>query len=287
MRFTNTLLPLAALTSAFVIPDEATANQITFEKSPSFLDNVRDNVKDIWSGAEEKIHEAVKLSENALDNAFDTAAHVGQKAAKSIECYESMVRFETQAWLDSAASTVESFDGPRHPPHRGPPPHDGPPHDKPPHDKPPHDGPPHHGPPRHGPPHRGGHGKSNLTVYELIASSKYTTKLAKLINEYPDLVEALNGTAANYTIFAPTDKAFEKIPKHHKKPSKEIIKKILAYHVSPHFYPARRLLFSYTIPTEFNSSELGGHAQRLRVGISLRGLAVNFYSKIIAANIVS
>ncbi|PMD31472.1 hypothetical protein L207DRAFT_591432 [Hyaloscypha variabilis F] len=53
--------------------------------------------------------------------------------------------------------------------------------------------------------------------YEVIAGSKYTTKLAKLINEFPDLVEVLNGTAANYTVFAPTDKAFEKIPEHGKK----------------------------------------------------------------------
>ena len=41
-----------------------------------------------------------------------------------------------------------------------------------------------------------------MTVYELIAKSKYTTKLAALINDYPDIVDILNGTEANYTIFA-------------------------------------------------------------------------------------
>jgi len=99
-------------------------------------------------------------------------------------------------------------------------------------------------------------------------------------------VEILNGTAANYTLFAPTDKAFEKIPKGHKKPSKELIKKVLAYHLSPEFYPAGRVLVSHTIPTSLGEDQLGGEPQRLRVGLGLfKGLSINFYSKIIAVNI--
>ena len=58
----------------------------------------------------------------------------------------------------------------------------------------------HHG--GHG--HHGHHHKPNETVYELISKSKYTTKLAALINEYEDVVELLNGTSANFTVFAPT-----------------------------------------------------------------------------------
>jgi uncharacterized surface protein with fasciclin (FAS1) repeats len=143
--------------------------------------------------------------------------------------------------------------------------------------------------PKH-PPHHPGHHRPhkhhNLTVYQLIAGSKYTTKLAKLINEYPDLVETLNGTAANYTVFAPTDKAFEKIPEGHKKPSKELIKKVLAYHVSPNFYPAGRILVTHTIPTALGEDALGGEPQRLRVGLGFKGLAVNFYSRVIAVDIV-
>jgi len=127
-----------------------------------------------------------------------------------------------------------------------------------------------------------------LTVYQLISESKYTTELAKLINEYPDLVEALNGTKANYTIFAPTDKAFERIPSHHK-PSKEQIKKVLEYHVSPDFYPAGRVLQTHTIPTLFKGEHLPSEdaAQRLSINIGLKGLTVNFYSRIVAIDIVS
>ena len=99
-------------------------------------------------------------------------------------------------------------------------------------------------------------------------------------------METLNSTKANYTIFAPTDAAFEKIPKHGKKPSKEVLKSILLYHVSDHFYPAGHVLHSYTIPTLFEPESLG-HKQRLTVRVTLKGPSINFYSQIVAANKVS
>lgn len=122
-------------------------------------------------------------------------------------------------------------------------------------------------------------------MYELINESKYTTKLAKLINEYDDLVKVLNGTKANYTVFAPTNEAFEKIPDHGKKPSKEVLKSILLYHVSDDFYPAGRVLHSYTIPTLYEPEKNLGHKQRLTVRVTLKGPAINFYSKLVAVNI--
>jgi len=133
----------------------------------------------------------------------------------------------------------------------------------------------------HHPPH---HGKPNQTVYELISKSKYTTKLAKLLSAYPDLVDKLNSTKANYTVFAPTDEAFEKIPKHSKKPSKEVLEKVLLYHISDDFYPAGRVLHSYTIPTLLEPENLG-HKQRLTVRVTLKGPAINFYSRLVAVNI--
>lgn len=88
-------------------------------------------------------------------------------------------------------------------------------------------------------------------------------------------------------MFAPTDKAFKKLPKGHKKPSKELIKKVLTYHFSPDFYPVKRLLPTYTLPTALTEEALGGEPQRLRVGVSLfKGLTINFYSRIVAVNIV-
>lgn len=126
-----------------------------------------------------------------------------------------------------------------------------------------------------------------MTVYQLIAGSKYTTKLAELINHYPDLVETLNSTKANVTLFAPTNKAFEKIPEHAPKPSKEQILHILQYHTISGFYPAGRVLATYTAPTLLIGKHLGGDGQLQRVAfkLTLRGLTVNSYSRVIAPNI--
>ncbi|KAJ8067386.1 hypothetical protein OCU04_004737 [Sclerotinia nivalis] len=266
MKFSTTLLPLAAVSTAFVIPDEQITNQIIIESqtsSKTWLDRISETKDNVFSHAEKSFKDAVAFSGNALDNAIDSLSEAGEKAQNVIECHHSMSKFDISGWLDSAISAVEDIDIFDHP-----------------HEKPPHHGKPHH--PKN--PHHG-HEKPNKTVYELIASSKYTTKLAKLINEYPDIVDALNGTKANYTVFAPTDKAFEKIPDHHKKPSRELIKAVLEYHVSPDFYPAGRVLVSHTIPTTLDESRLGDEPQRLRVGLGLKGLAVNFYSRVVAVNI--
>lgn len=271
MKLLNTLLPLAAVSTAFVIPDEELTNQILIQserESQTLLDRLQGNTQEVWAGVEEAFKDAVAFSENVIDSAINAATDVSENAKSTFECYTSMTKFDISGWLDSqlpipALGDVDIFDGHHHRrPHRG---HRG-----------------HHG-------HHGHHPhKSNKTVYELIASSKYTTKLAKLINEFPDVVDILNGTnAGNLTVFAPTDKAFEKLPKHHK-PSKELIKKVLAYHISPEFYPAGRVLVSHTIPTALGEEGLGGERQRLRVGLSLsKALNVNFYSRIVAVDIVS
>jgi uncharacterized surface protein with fasciclin (FAS1) repeats len=258
MKFTS-ILPFVAVATAFVIPDETIINQIIVESKNaghSILEKLPTK-----EGLYNTVKDVVKFSENAVDSAMEAVSSAADTATLAVHtCHESMEAFDGKSWLESAVEEVhvssEDHDRPHHPPH---------------HKKPHHD-----------------HGKPNLTVYQLIAGSKYTTKLAKLISEYDDLVDALNGTAANYTVFAPTDAAFERIPKHHGKPSKEIIKKILSYHVSADFYPAGRVLASHTIPTIFKEDALGGESQRLRVGFGLlKGLNINFYSKVVAANIVS
>uniref|UniRef100_A0A2D3UQM7 Related to Fasciclin domain family protein n=1 Tax=Ramularia collo-cygni TaxID=112498 RepID=A0A2D3UQM7_9PEZI len=132
------------------------------------------------------------------------------------------------------------------------------------------------------------HHEPNQTVYQLIATSNYTRTLAKLVSDYPDLVEALNSTTANYTIFAPIDSAFEKIPKHHPKPSKEQLHAILSYHVLPDVYTAKDVLYTHTAPTLLKGKHLSSkpEPQRVAFKFTLRGLTVNFYSRIIAVNIM-
>jgi len=102
------------------------------------------------------------------------------------------------------------------------------------------------------------------------------------------LVQLLNSTTANYTVFVPTDLAFKRRPKHAQNLSKKALKDLILYHISPGLYPAIRLVFGHTAPTLLEPKSLGGHPQRVlaRWFGFRRGLKVNFYSTVLAANIV-
>ncbi|KAJ4365418.1 hypothetical protein N0V95_000469 [Ascochyta clinopodiicola] len=250
MRFSR-VVPFIPLASALVITEAEVFEKLP--KSNRHIENAKLSGKELLDNAQE-----------ILDDTFNKVKEGAQDIYSRIHDAGANV----ESWLEGSSfddATINFGGGDDHPPHH-----------------PPHDGPPHHGGPHH-PPHHGDD-KPNRTVYELINESKYTTKLAKLINKYDDLVETLNSTKANYTIFAPTDEAFEKIPDHGKHPSKEVLKDILLYHVSPDFYPAGRVLHSYTIPTLFEPEKLG-HKQRLTVRVTLKGPTINFYSKLVAVNI--
>lgn len=126
---------------------------------------------------------------------------------------------------------------------------------------------------------------SNLTIYQLISKSKHTTKFAKLVDEYDDIVQLLNSTSANYTLFVPVDEAFKHIPED-KKPSKEFVEAVLKYHIGLGLYPAGRVLVTHTLPTALDEPLLGDKPQRLRTSVGLlSGVRVNFYSKVIAVDI--
>merc|ERR1711881_545202 len=223
--------------------------------------------------------DGVQSSFEKIKSSIDLAIEESEAAFQDLRHKKFIPGFDAEGWLEGAdfeRAYSDEWTLEDEPPHHGPP-HHGPPH----HGKPPHHGPPHHKKPHH-PPH---HGKPNKTIYELISESKYTTQLAKLINNDTELVEVLNSTKANFTLFAPTDHAFSKIPEHAPKPSKEFIRKVLLYHVSPGLYPAGRLLFSHTVPTLFNETLLGDKPQRLAAKLSLKGVHINFYSKVVAVNI--
>ncbi|CAF9911340.1 hypothetical protein IMSHALPRED_010000 [Imshaugia aleurites] len=259
------VLPLLALSTAFVIPDEQVMSQVAIESDQnpkSFLERIPSKDEAI-SRFEDSFTKLIDTSRNALDDAIEYVTETNEEV--SDKAYETA--YHVSSWLDSAADRVQEVG------------EDVVPFSE--------DDEEHHGG-KDGKGRKGHHGhckKPNLTVYELISKSKYTTKLAALINEYEDIVELLNGTATNYTVFAPTDKAFEKIPKHAPKPSKEELKKILLYHVSEDFYPAGKVLVTHTVPTLLSVDTLGIGPQRLATEIGLKGLTVNFYSRIIAIDI--
>ncbi|KAL4909707.1 hypothetical protein BDW74DRAFT_42702 [Aspergillus multicolor] len=153
---------------------------------------------------------------------------------------------------------------------------------------------------------------SDKTIYQLISESKYTTILAKIIDEDPELASFLNSTEHKITIFAPTDDAFRKIPHHHRdhdhdhdghddsdggdddgdhRIPKEIIRLFAKYHSSPEVLTAADLFHAHTISSALNDTLLGvgengdGLPQRLAVRAGFKGLTINFYSHIVAADI--
>ncbi|UNI24956.1 hypothetical protein JDV02_010670 [Purpureocillium takamizusanense] len=131
------------------------------------------------------------------------------------------------------------------------------------------------------------HKHRHLTIYELIQHSEYTTKFAKIVDEHPSIVKLLNSTkAGNYTLFVPTDEAFKDVPDHDgDKPDKEFVEKVLRYHVGLGEYPAKRILTTHTLPSALDEPWLGDEPQRLRTSVGFQGVTVNFYSKVVAANI--
>lgn len=243
------ILPLAAIAGAFVIPDERLMREVPINShtsSKSVFDRLPTK-EQVVAEAENAYSQVIQTAKNAFDQAIEYTEETGDiisqvKGLTYAESWSGDVSFSSQKDHD------------------------------------------HHG-------HHGHHGhdchKPNKTVYQLISENKYTTKLAKLINEYDDVVALLNGTATNYTIFAPIDSAFEKIPKDLPKPTKEDLKNILLYHISSDFYPAGRVLVTSTIPSSLVAKKLGGKLQRLSTNIGLKGLTVNFYSRIIAVDFVS
>lgn len=129
-----------------------------------------------------------------------------------------------------------------------------------------------------------GHDFPDKTIYELIQLSEHATKFAKIVDDYPDVVKLLNGTKTNHTLFVPVDEAFEHLPEHDP-PPKELVEAVLKYHIGLGDYPARRILHTNTVPTAFEESWLGDEPQRLRTSVGFNGVTVNFYSKVIAADI--
>lgn len=131
--------------------------------------------------------------------------------------------------------------------------------------------------------------KRTKTVYQLISALPHTRRFAKLVGEFPDLVDILNSTDADgeYTIFVPHDDAFKDIPDDHEKPDKQLIEKVLQYHIGNGKFKAEKLVTSYTLPTILDEKWLGNEKQRLRTSWDLSGVKINFYSKVIAADIVS
>lgn len=161
MKLIN-ILPLVTISTAFILPDDNVMSQIAIEShSKPRLGPVSEKLPS-QSNVIENIESTFSSLMEASSNAFDQAIEYSLETKDELSHKVHKASFDTKSWIDSAATSIKNFDK-------------------------------HHG-------HHGHHHKPNMTVYELISKSKYTTKLAALINEYEDIVELLNGTSANFTV---------------------------------------------------------------------------------------
>jgi len=232
MKLLN-IVPFAALSAAFVVPDQEVMSQIAVESQPR-------PHKSIQAGLYDSISNAVESSKNALDEAIEYATSSANGAVKSFADAWDEARLQNEDLFVGYDLDAEFEEAAGH------------------------------------------HKKAKKTIYELISSSKYTKKFTEFVDEYDDLVELLNSTSTNTTLFVPIDKAFEHVPKD-PKVSKEFIKKVIEYHLSPEFFPASKVLAVQTIPTRLEEEALGG-LQRISTQIGLHGLVLNWYSKVISIN---
>lgn len=126
-----------------------------------------------------------------------------------------------------------------------------------------------------------------LSLYQTLQGLEGASKFAKLVNDFPDLVKTLNNTESEHSLLVPIDEAFDRIPDKFKEdPDPELLEKTLHYHVISGKKQASAVLTSYTLESEDIEPRLGGEPQRIRVDVSLRGVALNGYSKIKTVNIV-
>ncbi|CAK7216643.1 hypothetical protein SCUCBS95973_002876 [Sporothrix curviconia] len=135
---------------------------------------------------------------------------------------------------------------------------------------------------------------SNLTLYQLIASSNYTTQFTALVDEFPAIVALLNTTSAedaaavNHTVFVPVDTAFAALPGWNTTTDAAVRESIVRYHIGLGDFPYKVLFATHTVPSLYHEPLLGGAAQRLRVRFEKKlGVRVNFAARVVAANVLA
>ncbi|KAJ5819367.1 hypothetical protein N7474_004958 [Penicillium riverlandense] len=259
MRFAHLFLPVAAvapLSSAFVVPDEKVLGQFRLEKQqpernageldvPSHVVDIEEDDIDsdlLW---------ALTMMKDEHDSVFDVVDSYSYIATPEESGCTSQEDGEygddgDDSDSDDEGDDDDDDDGEHRAPHRRP-------------------RRPHRGPYPH--PHPGRCPGSDLcpaqlTIWELLSEDRQTAHLADILSSDTNLVTLLNSSAANYTVFAPTNRALARLPREGgggKKPSRKFLSRLLRYHIIPGRVGVEELVAAglQTLPTLFNESALG------------------------------
>jgi len=134
---------------------------------------------------------------------------------------------------------------------------------------------------------------TNKTLWDLISSSKHTTRFASLLKNDASLYSLLSSKASNVTVFAPSNRAFSSLEKYLKKGHEgkdipaDVIHRVLSYHIANGTHSSQDLRYHNTIISRLPDDELGqGMDQRIRIGLNHKGPSLNFYSRFTMFDIV-
>lgn len=129
---------------------------------------------------------------------------------------------------------------------------------------------------------------ADKTTWELIRESEHTSRLAELIADDKDLIDILNGTTANHTFFALTNRALERLPRGRNGPSPKLMSKLLRYHILPGQFSIEHIAGHGTLPTKLTEPALESTLpQRIVVREHQNGVMLNRRSRVVAADMVS
>lgn len=120
---------------------------------------------------------------------------------------------------------------------------------------------------------------TNQTLWQIISQSRRTERIAELLSREKKLVALLNSSHANYTFFAPTNRALEDFLEDNSAPSSW--SDILAYHIVHGAFPIKLLRHQQTLTTELNQIGQGHQAQRLTVTVDEDEVFLNEVSRVI------
>ena len=100
-------LPFAALSVAFVIPDEEVMSQVAIEshQAPESIFEELPTKDQALTEFENTFSKLIDTSKDALDQALDYAGETGEEV--STTAYETA--FDAKAWMESAANKVEDL----------------------------------------------------------------------------------------------------------------------------------------------------------------------------------
>ncbi|TQN73174.1 Aurofusarin biosynthesis cluster protein S [Colletotrichum shisoi] len=121
---------------------------------------------------------------------------------------------------------------------------------------------------------------TNMSVIDIIRQSDRATYFSKLLESYDKLRRVLEDESREFTVFVPTDEAFRALEGFERSRG-ALMGEILEYHVVEGRHTADELGRAGTLATVLEEGELGGRRQRLRIGVGLLGLEVNFYGRVV------